>query len=331
MMNRITRLTIVSLLAALLAACSGNDPGIPVTGQESDLQLEVESPDGESAFRQGDQAITYNYVVTNTGPQRLSGPVIVNDTPRQVFCPQLSTVGNLDDYLDFNESITCTAAYTPSESDRSAGSITSRARAIVGGMDSNESTLILGQTAPAATGESTGETGVPASSPTPFATAAVTQGAAAGTTETPSVIPTATEGIAADTTQTPLVIPTATEGAAGDVPMDPTTSVDSVNVIDLPPGAESIVLPAIAPPGGSIRYSLNAAQGQQLSASFLVTTNQLALVISGPDGAVIKPRDAALPWSAAVTTSGDYLIEVVNLDSAAAQPYVLELRRSPAN
>src|SRR5215213_3073367 len=117
-MNKITHLLIVILFVSLLSACSGNDGAIPVTGGRPGLQLTVESPDGESAFRQGEKAVTYNYVVTNTGPQPLSGPVIVEDAPRQVSCPQLNTVGNLDDKLDFNESITCTAFYTPSDSER---------------------------------------------------------------------------------------------------------------------------------------------------------------------------------------------------------------------
>jgi hypothetical protein len=347
-MNRITSLTFVFLLASLLAACSGNEPSIPVTGGEaSALQLEVASPNGESALQQGDQAITYNYVVTNTGPQSLSGPVMVNDAPRQVFCPQLNTVGNLDSDLDFNESVTCTALYTPSEADLSAGSITSRAMAMVGGVSSNESTFTLGQAAVMPTTE--GETGSLAPSPAPSAISTVTQGAsgdstatssvsAAGTqgasgntTETPSVIPTATEGAFADTTQTPSVIPTATSGASADVPQGPTASIDAVNVIDLPAGIDTIILPGIVPPGGTIRYSINAAQGQQLSLNFIVTTNQLAVAVSSPDGTVVKSREAALPWSASLSTSGDYLIEIVNADSAAAQPYVLELRRSPPN
>ena len=330
MMNRITPLTFVFLLASLLAACSGNEPSIPVTGgEQSALQLEVGAPNGESALRQAGQAITYNYVVTNTEPQSLNGPVIVNDVPRQVFCPQLNTVGNLDSSLDFNESLTCTALYTPSESDRSTGSITSRARAMVGGASSNESTFTLGQVAVTPAPE--GETGHLAASPTPSAISTVTQDASGNTTETPSVIPTATGGTFAETTQIPSVIPTATPGASAGVPQGPTASVDAVNVIDLPAGIDTIILPGVVPPGGTIRYSINAAQGQQLSLSFILTTNQLAVAVSSPDGTALKSREPALPWSASLSTSSDYLIEIVNADSAAAQPYVMELRRSPAN
>jgi hypothetical protein len=68
-----------------------------------------------------------------------------------------------------------------------------------------------------------------------------------------------------------------------------------------------------------------------LSLSFLVTTNQLTVSVTGPDGASVKTPETALPWSGTVSTAGGYLIEILNADSAAVQPYVLELRRSPAN
>ena len=100
MMNRITPLILMCLFASLLAACGGADSSVPVTGQDTGLRLEIDSPNGESAFQQGDQAITYNYVVTNTGAQSLSGPVIVEDAPRLVICPQLNTVGNFDNQRD---------------------------------------------------------------------------------------------------------------------------------------------------------------------------------------------------------------------------------------
>jgi hypothetical protein len=273
--------------------------------------------------------ITYNYVITNTGPQSLRGPVIVEDAPRQVSCPPLNTVGDLDNDLDFNESVTCTALYTPGEADRSAGSISNRARAIVGGMASNESTFTLGQAATTPTME--GEPGTPAASLTPSTIPTVTQGTSTTTTETPSLVPTATPGTAADATGTPTVIPTATVVSSTEAPAGPTASSDSVNVIDLPTGTEMIVLPGIVPAGGSIRYSINTTEGQQLSLSFLVTTNQLAVSVTGPDGALLKTPEEPLPWSETVPSPGDYLIEVVSIDSAAAQPYVLELRRSPPN
>src|SRR5215213_4828293 len=268
MMNRSTLLSLVFLFACLLAACgeADADAGIPVTGQGSALQLTVESPDGEQAFRQADQPISYNYVITNTGPQSLRGPVIVEDAPRQVSCPQLNTVGDQDNDLDFNESITCTAIYNPSDSDRSAGSITNRARAIVGGMVSNESTFSIGQAAATPTVRGQAELSTPAASAsqTPSAIPSATQDTAPVSTETLSAIPTATPGTSSGSTETPSVIPTATLASSAGESSGPTASVDSVNVIDLPAGVETIVLPGMVPAGGSIRYSIEAAPGQQL-------------------------------------------------------------------
>ncbi|HEY3475237.1 MAG TPA: hypothetical protein VGK56_11550 [Anaerolineales bacterium] len=358
MMNRITPHVLVFLFASLLAACSRADSSVPVTGQESDLRLEIESPNGESAFRQGDQAITYNYVVTNTGPQSLSGPVIVQDDPRVVVCPQLNIIGNLDSNLDFNESVTCTANYTPSEQERSAGSITNRARAIVGGVTSNESTYTLGQAAAGPTRAGADDSQTP-SAVTPETSADSTQMAStissptlessAAATQAPSVISTATPGVSTDTTQapsgiasatpdasanitqTPADFPTATLGSSANVTPGATASADTVNVIDLPAGTDTILLPGVVPAGGTIRYSINAAQGQQLSLNFVVTTNQLAVTVTGPDGAVVKARELIMPWSQSLASAGDFLIEVQNMDNAAAQPYLLELRLTPAN
>jgi hypothetical protein len=338
-MNRITYLTFMVLFALLLAACGEAEPGIPVTGQESDLQLQVEAPDGESALRQADGAITFNYVVTNTGPQSLRGPVIVNDAPRQVSCPPLSTVGDLDDELDFNESITCTAFYTPGEAERNSGSVTSRAQAIVGGMASNESTLTLGQAAGTPTGISEGAAHTPEASPTPLAFPTDSSRTAAAPSETPQVFPTATllvnstatQDPSANPTGTPLDIPTATVISSGNPTQLPTASADSVNVIDLPAGSDMILLPGVVPAGERIRYSIDAVQGQQLSLNFIVRTDQLFLSVTGPDGSSIKAPETAMPWSEALSSAGDYLIEIVNVDSSAVQPYVLELHLSPAN
>ncbi|HET9867916.1 MAG TPA: hypothetical protein VFQ06_11530, partial [Nitrospira sp.] len=277
MMNRITPHVLVFLFAFLLAACGGADSSVPVTGQESDLRLEIESPNGESAFQQGDQAITYNYVVTNTGPQSLSGPVIVQDDPRVVVCPQLNTIGNLDGNLDFNESVTCTANYTPSEEERSAGSITNRARAIVGSVTSNESTYTLGQAAaaPATAGADASQTPSVVtpetftdSTQTASALSTATPGVSTDTTQAPSVIASATPDASANITQTPADFPTATLGSSANATPGATASADTVNVIDLPAGTDTILLPGVVPAGGTIRYSINAAQGQQLSLNF---------------------------------------------------------------
>ena len=321
-MNRITHITIVFLLIGILTACSQAKPSVPVTGEQPTLQLSVESPDGERAFRQG-EAITYNYVVTNAGSQSLSGPVIVNDPPRQVSCPPLNTVGNLDDKLDFNESVTCTASYTPGEADRSAGSLTSRAQAIVGGAASNEASLSL-------------SLGQNESTPTPFdqpsvtafpdetsptANATSTELVAPSGSQTPSIAATATPAAPADATQMPSVNSTAAPGS--------TVPAGAVNVINSPVPAEGLLLPGVAPAGGNIRYSLTASQGQRLTLNFVITTEQLDLIVTGPGGLVLRPSQAGQPWSETLPSGGEYFIEVRDTSGRDAQPYMLQLQLSP--
>jgi hypothetical protein len=74
--------------------------------------------------------ISYSFLVTNTGNTSLIGPVVVaDDKATNEICPNVTTVGNLDGYLDPGESITCTASYTIARSDMTSGSVTNAAYA----------------------------------------------------------------------------------------------------------------------------------------------------------------------------------------------------------
>jgi uncharacterized repeat protein (TIGR01451 family) len=95
--------------------------------------LTVETRNGSDTFTRTGEVIDFNYVITNTGTARLAGPALVTDTPRQITCPEINTVGNGDIYLDQNETITCTASYTITDVDVSTGSV-SLATANVGGL-----------------------------------------------------------------------------------------------------------------------------------------------------------------------------------------------------
>ena len=91
--------------------------------------------------------ITYTFVVTNSGHAILSGPVTISDTtisPDPIACPPLSTIGNLNNFFDPDEVITCTATYTITEADVDAGEVENTAFASAGGFDSleDEATVI---------------------------------------------------------------------------------------------------------------------------------------------------------------------------------------------
>ncbi|MGD8864929.1 MAG: hypothetical protein PVI81_05020, partial [Anaerolineales bacterium] len=82
-------------------------------------------------------SIDYTLQVTNTGFVPLEGPVVVDDDKAtDESCPSLSTVGDGDNYLDRNESLTCTASYTITAGDVTGGSVTNIANATVDGVTS---------------------------------------------------------------------------------------------------------------------------------------------------------------------------------------------------
>jgi uncharacterized repeat protein (TIGR01451 family) len=80
--------------------------------------------------------LTYHYVVTNTGNARLAQPVTVTDDKAAVTCPAVTTVGNLDMWLDPGEAVTCTATYSIVQADLNNGSVTNHATAHADGANS---------------------------------------------------------------------------------------------------------------------------------------------------------------------------------------------------
>ena len=138
-MRRFFRLILVLTVVPALSACNLFSSNPSLSGDTSVVRLTVQVQNASETFNTPGQVIKYSYTVTNTGNSRLAGPVIVTDPQRQVTCPEVKTVGNLDDYLDFNESITCTGTYAITQGDLTTGSVTNIATANVGGVNSNPS------------------------------------------------------------------------------------------------------------------------------------------------------------------------------------------------
>jgi len=105
--------------------------------------LTVQTQNNVTTFSQANETINFQYVVKNTGTPPLVVPVTVTDPPRQPACPALTAVGNLDNYLDKDESVTCLADYTVSQSDVTTGSIVTAAYATAGTITSNQATFTL--------------------------------------------------------------------------------------------------------------------------------------------------------------------------------------------
>ncbi len=148
-MKKIIRTSLSLFIMLVLSACnlfsSAENTALVDTPV---LRLSVQTRNGASTFSRAGEVIDFNYVITNTGTARLAGPALVTDTPRQVTCPEINTVGNGDIYLDLNETITCTSSYATTDADVSTGSVTSLATANVGGVASNQSGVTLTRAQP---------------------------------------------------------------------------------------------------------------------------------------------------------------------------------------
>lgn len=93
----------------------------------------------ETYFLAAGDVLNYSYLVTNSGSAPLAGPVTISDDKStDEACPDVDTVGDGDAFLDPGESITCTATYTVTASDVSAGSVTNTASATADSVTSNE-------------------------------------------------------------------------------------------------------------------------------------------------------------------------------------------------
>jgi len=140
-MKQIIRISLTAIILLVLSSCNIGAPA--ATFDTPVLRLTVQMENGINTFIAVNQVVNYRYNVTNAGTAPLPGQVTVIDAPRQVTCPNVNTVGNLDNSLDLNESLTCTAPYTITQADFDTGSVTNIATASIGGQTSNQSGVTL--------------------------------------------------------------------------------------------------------------------------------------------------------------------------------------------
>jgi len=142
-MRRIIVLVIVAIaIIIILYACNlGSGSSTPQQENASvienvpSLGLTVQAQAG--TFDAVGKTISYVYAVTNTGSTVLAGPVTVTDDKATVTCPEVNTVGNLDNNLDPAESVNCSSAYTITQEDLNAGSVKNNSTASAGGVNSS--------------------------------------------------------------------------------------------------------------------------------------------------------------------------------------------------
>ena len=123
----------------------GSTTQSPSTTNPSTINnLRMEKSWVETSFSKIGDVLHYTYLVTNTGnPSRL-GPLTITDNKiPAVSCPPVTSVGNGDNYLNRNESITCTGSYTVTAPDVNAGLVTNSATATIGGVNSAQDSVTV--------------------------------------------------------------------------------------------------------------------------------------------------------------------------------------------
>lgn len=94
--------------------------------------------------------------------------------------------------------------------------------------------------------------------------------------------------------------------------------------INFAQGATSTTLNGTLDSLGTVRYAVNANQGQVMSVTLTSTpASEVAMSIYSPSGAILKALDANLTWSGTLPANGDYRIEIINILGSLNKSYTL--------
>lgn len=216
----------------------------------------------ESFYQAADDVLHYEYLVTNSGSATLAGPVTIDDDlATDEACPDPTSVGDNDAFLDPGESVTCTASYSVTADDVTAGSVTNNATANADGAQSNSDSQTVPYTGPTLTPSETptaSETPTPSSTPTSSPSATVTETPTNTSTATPTdtASPTATDTATATPTDTASATPSATPtdtatatATATETPLPTDTPVPSATPTATDTSEPTIIDPALTKSG----------------------------------------------------------------------------------
>lgn len=133
-MSKFLRLSIAVTAVLLIIACgltaTPSATNNSLANQNAGLSLAIQPQ--STTYNQQGQQITYNFVITNNSTSTFTGQVSVADDKMSVACPGIETAGDKDANFEQGESITCTATYSISAADITAGSVKDTATGRVG-------------------------------------------------------------------------------------------------------------------------------------------------------------------------------------------------------
>ena len=129
--------SLINLATASGGGGTSNQASATVTASQTRTLLLTKTAD-PLTYNQVGQAITYSYVIRNTGNVTLVATFSVVDNKATVTCTQPA-----DGALSPNETMNCTATHTITQADLDAGSVINLATASGGGVTSNQATATV--------------------------------------------------------------------------------------------------------------------------------------------------------------------------------------------
>lgn len=135
MTSKIYPLILLLLIGVLIVSCTLGDVtplGTPEVGAILELSIQPDT----TSFNTVGQVINFQYAVRNVGFTGVAGSVVA--TGMTVTCPEMNTIGNLNDSLDPEETIICASSHTVTQTDIDLGSINYVSMATINGINSNQ-------------------------------------------------------------------------------------------------------------------------------------------------------------------------------------------------
>lgn len=145
-MSKFLRLSIAVTAVLFIIACAltatPSASNNAVAGQTAGLTLAIQPQ--STTYNQQGQQISYNFVITNNSTSTYTGQVsVADDKMPTITCPGIETAGDKDANLEQGESVTCTATYSITAADITAGSVKDTATARVGEQVTNTATATI--------------------------------------------------------------------------------------------------------------------------------------------------------------------------------------------